>query len=93
MTAQPGPDPAGYPLGSRVRYADANATTSGADVVLASGVVNGEPLLVPDGLVDEATGLRSALLYVPVFTSRDNGREPTAVYVAHPNIVSVEVQP
>lgn len=80
----------GYPLGARVQYIDGNATTSGDDPVLASGVVNGEPLEVPDGLVDQVTGLRENLTYVPVFTSRDKGREPTTVWVAHPNIVAVD---
>lgn len=68
-----------YPPGTKVTYVDSGNVNSGTDVVMATGSVNGPCLAaaIPDGLMG----------YVPVFTSRDNGREPTSIYVAEPNII------
>lgn len=65
-----------YERGARVRYADGSATTSDG-MVLAEGVVNGDP--VSNGV----------LTYVPVWSERDSGREPTTIYVDSRNIVEV----
>ena len=69
-----------YRMGARVYYADANATVSNGAAGIAAGTVNGEP--IRDGA--------GAIQYVPVFTARDHGREPTTVFVAVSNIVGVE---
>lgn len=61
-----------------VAFLDANATTSTGAEGIAQGRVNGEALDAEDGT-----------FYVPVWTSRDNGREPTTVYVPAVNIVAV----
>lgn len=65
-------------LGDTVVYADANATVTGDAMALITGLVNGEPLMDDDG---------DAVLYVPVFSERDNGREATTVFVAAENII------
>lgn len=68
-----------YPMGARVTYADANAAVSDGVAGLVSGVINGEPIHDDDG----------AVLFVPVYTRRDHGREATTVFVAVSNIVDV----
>lgn len=70
-----------YPMGARVAFADANATTSDGNPGVVSGTVNGPPLDMPDGSV-----------FVPVFTERDNGREATTIYVAAVNVLGVSDQ-
>jgi hypothetical protein len=65
------------PMSATVVFADGVATTT-TDPVVATGVVNGEPIEGPDGA-----------LYVPVWAQRDNGREPTTVYVAEANVLKV----
>lgn len=62
-------------LGQRIVFKDANATTSGAEPVYVEGSLNSNPI--------ECDG---ATLY-PVWCERDNGREPTTVYVHESNIV------
>ncbi|MDP9383493.1 MAG: hypothetical protein M3Q29_25780 [Chloroflexota bacterium] len=54
---------------------DGSATVTGDQTVLAWGVVNGLP--VEDG----------EHMFIPVFSSRDNGREPTTIYVNESNIM------
>lgn len=70
-----------YPPGAAVTYGDSTATTTTGETVLARGHVNGPPIE------------HGELVYVPVWTARDNGREPTTVYVDSRNIVDIEPQP
>lgn len=72
-----------YPMGARVTYGDANATVSDGVEGLVTGTVNGLPICHDTG----------AVWRVPVWTSRDKGREPTTIYVPVENVVSVEVSP
>jgi hypothetical protein len=67
-----------YPMGARVTFGDATATTT-TDPVVATGTINGDPLTDDDGTVR----------FVPVFAERDNGREATTVYVAVANVMEV----
>lgn len=69
-----------YPIGALVKYVDEVATVSTGETVLATGRINGE------ALANDDTG---EVVYVPVWTSRDNNREPTTVYVAVHNILEV----
>lgn len=71
---------ADFPMGARVTFADASATTSSGEPGVAVGVVNGDPV-TRDGEVK----------FVPVFAARDNGRESTTVLVAIDNVLDVEV--
>lgn len=71
-----------YAIGAEVTFADATATTSTGEPGVASGVVNGEPFTDDGGEVT----------HVPVWCVRDNGREPTTIFVAVPNILSVEAR-
>ncbi|WP_217924854.1 hypothetical protein [Miltoncostaea oceani] len=63
-----------YPVGTRITYADANAISDDGELGVAYGTVNGP----------EVGG------FVPVFSERGGGREPTTVYVAPGNILSAE---
>lgn len=63
--------------GTRLTYADGEATVSDGMAGLVTGTVNGPPITDDEGNVS----------HVPVFTERDNGREATTVYVAVTNIV------
>jgi hypothetical protein len=69
-----------YPMGATVTFADVNATVSDDVLGLREGLINGAPLTDDDNVV----------LYVPVFTDRDNGREATTIYVAVANIADVK---
>lgn len=69
----------GYPIGVRVTFADDNATVSDGVAGLRSGVVNGKPLADDEGIVQ----------FVPVWAARDNGREPTTIFVPPANIMGV----
>jgi hypothetical protein len=68
-----------YPMGVTVTFADANATVSDGVAGLMTGMVNGDPIADDEGVV----------LFVPVWATRDHDREPTTIFVAVPNIVSV----
>lgn len=64
-----------YPLGSKVSYVDDTATVSDGHPKRVTGTVNGNPVI------------NGSKVYVPVFSERDNGREPTTVYVSADNIL------
>ncbi len=64
-------------IGKMVRFTDSTATTTKDEVVVAEGIVNGEP--ITDGL--------GAVTHVPVFAKRDNGRESTTIYVHVSNLM------
>ena len=71
-----------YKMGTRVTFRDPNGNVCHGKDSLASGIVNDEPQTV------EGT------TFVPVFCARDNGREPTTIYVDERNIVATkEVKP
>lgn len=72
-----------FPVGARVNYIDAGVVTSSRDEqVLVTGVVNGP--CVQRRHDDDVDFL------VPVFSSRDNGREPTTVYVDVRNVMTCD---
>lgn len=72
-----------FPLGSRVDFVDAGTVTSSAeDQVMATGMVNGP--CVRRRHDDDTDFL------VPVFTSRDNGRESTTIYVDVRNVLACD---
>jgi hypothetical protein len=74
-----------YPLGALVRFTDRGVVASkDRGPATASGHINGEPIEVPHVYGPDD-------VYVPVWSARDNGREPTTVYVHTSNILSVEV--
>lgn len=66
-----------YKPGMKVLFADANATVSDGAPGVSRGVVNGEPYEDEDGNV----------AHVPVWAERDNGREPTTIFVAAANLL------
>lgn len=67
-----------YPPGTKIAYRDSTETVSdGADGIV-EGVVNGEPRDLADA---------GELTHLPVWTERDNGREPTTIWVGFGNIV------
>jgi hypothetical protein len=68
-----------FPMGAEVTFADASATTSTEEVGVAKGTVNGPSIHDPE------TG---KVTHVPVWAERDNGREPTTVFVAIDNILN-----
>lgn len=70
---------ADFPMGATVTYADATATTSTGEPGVARGTVNGEPISFLDGEIG----------WVPVWTERDNAREPTTILVAVANVLEV----
>jgi hypothetical protein len=70
-------DDGNYRPGTRIVFADANATVSDRVVGTRTGVVNGTPITDDDGVV----------LYLPVFAARDDGREATTIYVATANVL------
>lgn len=70
-----------FRMGSKVTFADASATTSKDEMVAASGVVNGPPILGADDEVQ----------FVPVFAKRDNGREATTIFVHVNNVLDARL--
>jgi hypothetical protein len=73
----------GYPTGARVTYADDSATVSDRVPGLVTGTVNGNGYDMDPERPGEIT-------HVPIWTERDNGREPTTILVAVENIVAVD---
>ena len=72
-----------FPMGSRVHYVDTGTVVSSLEEqVLVTGVVNGPP--VQRRHDDDQDFL------VPVFSSRDNGRESTTIYVDVRNVVTCD---
>jgi hypothetical protein len=71
--------PDDYPMGALVTYADADATTSRGMTGVAGGIVNGPAICDHAGDVS----------HIPVWSERDNGREPTTVYVHVANVLEV----
>jgi hypothetical protein len=69
-----------YPLGATMTFVDANATVSDGVAGLRTGVINGPPI----------TDYDDSTLYVPVFAKRDNGREPTTIWVHVANVMGVD---
>lgn len=63
--------------GERWTFADSEATVTDGEAGVAEGVVNGEPI------ADDAGNVT----HVPIFAERDNGREPTTIYVARRNLL------
>lgn len=63
-------------MGAAFVFLDSNATTSDGQLGTAIGTVNGPPVVAGDGL-----------RLVPLWAERDNGREPTTIYVPEDNIV------
>lgn len=70
---------ANFPIGVLVTFADATATVSHGEAGIARGRVNGSPVTDDEG----------AVTHVPVWASRDNGREATTVFVAIENVMDV----
>lgn len=60
----------------KVRFLDDTATTSDGTLAVVTGIVNGEPITMPDGT-----------RFVPVWAERDNGREPTTILVKESNLL------
>lgn len=68
-----------YPLGATLVFMDANATVSDSLEGAVRAPINGPPIM-GDG----------AVIMIPVFAARDNGREATTVYVHVTNVLGVE---
>jgi len=66
-----------YKMGTRLAFRDCTATVSDEVDGISTGTVNGPPL----------TDYEKRVTHVPVFAERDNGREPTTIYVAVEDIV------
>lgn len=66
-------------VGDRITYMDAWATTSTGQPGVVVGTMNGEPIRDDDGEVR----------FIPVWTERDNMREPTTILVAIDNVLGV----
>ena len=63
--------------GDRVKFADGNAAVSTDELVICTGICNGP------AVYDE----KNDVWFVPLFASRDNGREPTTIYVHEANLM------
>ena len=82
-----------YPLGARLRFADNTATVALSkvhdEVVMARGIVNGEPMLASFPAHVDGEVVQRTEWFIPAWTERE-GREATTVWVAESNIMEVE---